>query len=130
MRRRWKVALALVAGVLLGAALWLRLRPDPPSARINSSAYERIEDGMTPAEVEAVIGLPPGDYRSDPARPGAYAEFLPRPGVRVLEWVNDQCNIQIRVDRRTGRVAGKILGEPLPSPLRRAWDDFRSWLDF
>jgi hypothetical protein len=130
MRRRWKVALLLAAGcALLGVAGWALLRPPAPSARINEAAYERIEDGMTPAEVEAVIGLPPGDYRSDPARPRAYAEFMPQQGVRVLEWVGDDSNIQVRVDERTGRVVSKIMGEPLPSPLRAAWDQVRSWLD-
>jgi hypothetical protein len=130
MCKRWKVALALAAGVLLGVPLWLLLRPLPPSARVNRSAYECIEEGMTPAEVEAVIGLPPGDFRSDPARPRAYAEFLPRPGARVLEWVGDDCNIQVRLDERTGRVANKIMGEAIPSMPRRAWQDFRDWLDF
>ena len=130
MHRPWKVALALAAGVLPGVALWLLLRPAAPLG-IGRSAYKHIQEGMTPAEVEAVIGLPPGDYRSDPGRPGAYAELPPGPGFHILGWVNDDCNIQVRVDGRTGRVDIKIMGEPIlsPSTLRRAWEDFRSWLD-
>jgi hypothetical protein len=37
--------------------------------------------------------------------------------------------VQVRVDGRTRRVDNKIMGEPIPPPLRRAWQDFRSWLD-
>jgi hypothetical protein len=121
MRRRWKLVLsaAVVWAVLLVAGLlWLWLRPVPPSARVNAAAFAHIERGMTPAEVEAVIGLPPGDYRSDPASPRHRAEFLPQKGVHVLEWEGDACNIQVKVDDGTGRVLSKICGEPAPSRVQ------------
>jgi hypothetical protein len=81
---------------------------------------------MTEAEAESVIGLPPGDYRSDPASPGHFAEFLPKPGVRILEWEADSCNIQVRVDENSGRVLSKIVGEPLSPPT--PWQRLRDWL--
>jgi hypothetical protein len=111
---------------VLGMAVWLLSRPGPPSSRITPAAAERIERGMTAAEVEAVIGLPPGDYRSDPASPRHYAEFLPQPGVRLLEWEADSCTIQVRVDEKSDRVQSRIVGEPLgpPSP----WQRLRDWL--
>src|SRR5262249_52328135 len=31
--------------------------------RINADSFEQIREGMTQAEVEAVLGAPPGDYR-------------------------------------------------------------------
>jgi hypothetical protein len=119
MRRRRKLVLFTAAGcalLLLGGAVWLLLRPLPLSARINAEAFERIEPGMTPAEVGAVIGLPPGDYRSDPASVRRRAEFLPQKGARVLEWEGDGFNIQVRVDEGSGRVRSKICGEPLSPP--------------
>jgi hypothetical protein len=123
------VALLVVAvGVLLGVPLGLFLWPRPPSARINAEAYERIEDGMTAAEVEAVIGLPPGDYRSDPAGPRHFAEWIPGSGVQVLEWEADHCNIQVKVDQRSGRVVSKLMGEPIrPATLMERLRGWAGW---
>ncbi len=127
MRRRWKlILLAAACLVLLCAALWLLLRPPPPSSKITPAAAERVAPGMTEDEVVAAIGLPPGDYRSDPAGPRHFVEFLPKPGVRVLEWEADACNIQVKVDEPTGRVASKIVGQPMPPPS--AWSRLRGWL--
>jgi hypothetical protein len=128
MRRHWKRALLLVlVCVLLGLLAWTVLRPPSPAERINSEVYERIEEGMTPAEVEALIGLPPGDYRVDPASPRHRAEFLPKKGVAILEWEADDCNIQVRVDESSGRVIGKIFGEPLSSSAHNFWKRLRGW---
>jgi hypothetical protein len=126
-KRRWQLALLAVVGcALLGAAAWLLLRPDPPSSKITTAAAERIEPGMTEAEAEAAIGLPPGDYRTDPAGPRHFAEFVPQKGVRLLEWEADGCNIQVKVDERSGRVLTKIAGEPYTPPT--FWQRARAWL--
>ncbi len=58
--------LGAVAGLLalagVGAfALW------PRPERVTRENYERIQNGMNRAEVEAVLG-PPGDYRTGPTR--------------------------------------------------------------
>ena len=58
MRRR-KLLVALAVGVVVAAAavvLWPR--PD----RITQENCDRIEKGMSQAEVEAILGGPPGDY--------------------------------------------------------------------
>jgi hypothetical protein len=62
MRKRTKVALVLVVGaaVIAGTA-YLLLKPASP---INPWAYQRIKAGMTQRDVEAVFGLPAGDYRT------------------------------------------------------------------
>src|SRR4051794_11455519 len=91
----------------LGVMGGLLLRPAPPSSRITPAA-ERIAPGMTAAEAEAVIGLLPGDYRSDPTSPRRYAEDQPQPGARILEWEADSCNIQVRVDEKRGRLRSKL----------------------
>jgi hypothetical protein len=66
MRKRTKVALLLAVGatVLLGVAGFLLRSASPITPR----AYHRIKEGMTRQEVEAVLGLPPGDYRSRAGR--------------------------------------------------------------
>jgi hypothetical protein len=58
-RLRWLLALAglavLVAGVVV---LW------PRPERITPEKVDRIHEGMSRAEVEAILGGPPGDYRT------------------------------------------------------------------
>jgi hypothetical protein len=120
------ITLFTAAGALLGVAAWLLVRPPAPPSRITPEASERIAPGMTAAEAEAVIGLPPGDYRADSVSPRHYAEFMPKPGVRILEWEADDCTIQVRVDEDSGRVLSKIVGEPLRPP--GPWQRLRTWL--
>jgi hypothetical protein len=60
--RRWKLFVVLAGLAVVGAAcvvvLWQR-----PSSRITRENYNRICEGMSRAEVEAILG-PPGDYRT------------------------------------------------------------------
>jgi hypothetical protein len=66
MRKRTKVALLLVVGIaVLSGTAYLLLKPASP---INPWSYRRIKAGMTRPEVEAVFGLPFGDYRSSERR--------------------------------------------------------------
>ncbi len=61
MSKRKKVMLLVAVGVVAVAVTgYLLLRPASP---INPRAYARIKEGMTQKEVEAVFGLPAGDYR-------------------------------------------------------------------
>ena len=67
MRKHTKVTLLLVLSVtVLAGTAYLLLRPASP---INPRTYRRIKEGMNRREVEAVIGLPAGDYRSPDAWP-------------------------------------------------------------
>ena len=64
MRRWWALALAiplLLAGALLPVLV-------PRSSPVTQAAYKRIDLGMTEAEVEAVLGGPPGSYQTRPVR--------------------------------------------------------------
>jgi hypothetical protein len=63
MRRRKLVgALVLVLVLLIAAAVFARKpRPD----RVTRENLDRIETGMSRAEVEAILGAP-GDYRTQP----------------------------------------------------------------
>ncbi len=58
---RWAVVAGLV--VLAGVAAFAA-RPRPN--RVTRANYERIREGMTLAEVQAILG-PPGDYSSRPS---------------------------------------------------------------
>ncbi len=62
--RKWILLAAFVASIVMLAStgayvLW------PQPDRITKANYERIEEGMTRAEVEALLG-PPGNYQTGP----------------------------------------------------------------
>jgi hypothetical protein len=59
-KQMWKLALAL-ALLLACVTTLLWLFPPPPS-RVTRAAFEKIEEGMTLAEVEAIMGGPAGSY--------------------------------------------------------------------
>jgi hypothetical protein len=61
MRRR-KLLVVLAGLAVVGAAGAVVLWPKPPS-RITQENFDLIRDGMTRAEVEAILG-PPGDQRT------------------------------------------------------------------
>ena len=66
MKKRKRLLLALLAlGCLAIALLWLGLWLTPPSHGITREVTARVQPGMTAAEVEAIMGMPPGFYRSD-----------------------------------------------------------------
>jgi hypothetical protein len=62
MRRRKPLsvlAVGLAVVVVVGAfALW------PGQSKITRESFDRIQKGMSRAEVEAILGGPPGDYRT------------------------------------------------------------------
>jgi hypothetical protein len=61
MRRRTLLAALAGLAVVVAAGAWLLW---PRQDRITPENLDRIELGMTRAEVEAILGGPPGDYRT------------------------------------------------------------------
>jgi hypothetical protein len=59
--RKWLVGCVAVVLVLVGALLPLAM---PRRCPVTRAASEQIEKGMTQAEVHAILGGPPGDYRT------------------------------------------------------------------
>jgi hypothetical protein len=117
MRRRRTILLAaaLVLAVLLLVGYWV-LVPRGPSARITRAAYERVRLGMTAEEAQAVIGLPPGDYRTAasatehaPADENEAVEGLAYgaddAGPDPADWMGDDACIWLDVDPERGVVA-------------------------
>jgi hypothetical protein len=91
--RKLLIGLLAVALVLFGALLPLVL---PRHCPVNRGAFERIEEGMTQAEVEAILGGPPGDYRTQPPAPS-------RATVRVWEnWEGDEGTVFIWFSSASG----------------------------
>jgi hypothetical protein len=118
---RWVAAAGLVA--LAGvAAFVLWPRPD----RITEENYYRIKEGMSRAEVEAILG-PPGDYRNGPttnAEPEGRL-FLLSGGFCSDAWRGDTGIIRIEFDR-SGHVARVDFGSDYRvdrSPLTASLDN-------
>jgi len=61
MTRRGILLLALLAVFVLATVAGRRWLAPPPH-QINRESYEQIRAGMTLAEVEALLGVPPGEY--------------------------------------------------------------------
>jgi hypothetical protein len=57
-RRLVWAAVAVCLALVVGWATW----PVPQRDPVNRANIKRIRAGMTRAEVEAVLGVPPGDY--------------------------------------------------------------------
>jgi hypothetical protein len=82
--RRWKLLVAVAAVAMLIAVFVIWPRPD----RVTRGNFDRIKNGMSRAEVEAILG-PPGDYRNGPSREFRQAVFTPLYPDQDLEWVGD-----------------------------------------
>jgi hypothetical protein len=65
MRNRW-LSVAVVLVVLVGAVCLILTLPGGRRPRITAENFERIMVGMRLEEVEAILGVPPGDYTTEP----------------------------------------------------------------
>src|SRR5262245_23910911 len=99
---RWRlfIGLGLVVMLLLGyLAVWYAV---PREVR----AFNRIEPGMTLTEVESIIGMPPGDYRTEGD------DFRVSVGVKAWQWDNN--DIYVGFDAN-GKVFDKAMYPPSQS---------------
>jgi hypothetical protein len=62
MKQRWLIGMGFTAVAILLLA-WLFW---PHSQRIAPDAYKQIEAGMNQAQIEVILGVPPGDYYTGP----------------------------------------------------------------
>jgi hypothetical protein len=107
MSKRKRLAAVLVAVALAGVAaavLW-------PWPRVSRARYDRIQLGMSRAQVDALLGAP-GDYttgrtcvsaRAEPAWAGAPEAWI---GAATEAWSGDEGTIWVAFDA-SGRVAAK-----------------------
>jgi outer membrane protein assembly factor BamE (lipoprotein component of BamABCDE complex) len=133
MRRRRlliRAAVALAAAVLVLAALEVhayrqklaRVRP------IDWEHFERIKEGMSGAEVEAILGGPPGDYHTENI---FYHSFgVTSKGQRDTPigyewWCGNKGAIVIRFDEQ-GKVQRHLFMDTATSEKRHDW--VRDWL--
>ena len=126
MRRR-KLAwigglLCLIAAGLLFA--WLQM-----GGRLNVDGFSQIEPGMTQAEVEALLGGPPGNYGRYSGKFGEMTQeaYLAPPGSVEKIWCNDERRFEIYFDQE-GRVVGKHKRAGYQQRFPRSWREVRAWV--
>jgi hypothetical protein len=123
MRRRVLLSVSILAVLAIGIFVggWL-LQPKP---RIDQESYDRIKVGMTLAEVEAIIGAPPGDYGVGTGEIEVWFTWevktgdvhWPRlPAGERKEWLGQQHAITVWVN-----AAGKVVDHSMP-PVFREYD--------
>lgn len=83
--------------------LVLALLVSPPSPRITKKRFDSLKVGMQIHKVEAILGGPPGDYRSGPTvscLPGIVSLAVEDNTLRELIWQGDEANIGVWVNRK------------------------------
>ena len=120
-RRKWLIVLAGIGSVAALIALAAEQVHERSQQLGRSRLIDRehcalIKEGMTQAEVEALLGGPPGDYRTQPGQSvltafdaGALAEC------RAEQWLGDQGGISVAFDKQD-RVGCALFSPALPDP--------------
>jgi hypothetical protein len=103
----------LAVALLLGGALFALLRPW--HCPVTHSTFAWIKEDMTRAEVETILGGPPGDYRTRPVdTEGFHFPTATLAGLtQMQEWQGDEGDIVLRFDD-DGRVQSAFFAEAAP----------------
>ena len=115
MGKRYCRALGAIAIISGGLVVVCLLRPTAGrSSGINRENFDRVNEGMTEAEVEAILGCPPGNYNLRPVTVFKSGRMFRR------WWVSDDAIITISLSpdddtdvRRSWRVCHKDY-QPVP----------------
>jgi hypothetical protein len=100
-----------------GAALWLGTQP----SGIGRFSCLRIRVGMSPEQVEAVLGCPPGDYRSEPRV--ICESWLHLPGQTRKDWYSDDGHVRVVFD-----VQRRVVGAYWLPRQETAIDRLAKWI--
>jgi hypothetical protein len=107
-RRRWLLLIACLAAVAIAVIGWPRT-----SGRFTREQYERVRIGMSLAEVEQTLGVPPGYYGlptepwdrlelAESESPAVYRDAKTDPSSRFYIWEDDggQIVVWIAADKK------------------------------
>jgi hypothetical protein len=99
-----KSAVILAVGLALAGAVLALAWPLP--SRVTRANFDRIKEGMSRADVEALLG-PPGDYTTAPTSFDRM-EGVWRPGSKEAKWEGDECMVVVDFDA-SGHAVGKLF---------------------
>lgn len=130
MSKRQRLPLLFVSAIFVAAVTcYFLLAPRHP---VSWYGYNRIELGMTEAEVEKVVGLPPGWY--EPMPEGEYqvlvheqAASRGRTSGKGYSWVSSRGHLDVNFDDH-----GKVVGVSF-TPTRHVpsfFERIRRWFSF
>jgi hypothetical protein len=149
-KRRWVllVVAPVVAVVIVAVLAAVRLWWFRPAPRFGPAYFERIKEGMTEDEVEAVVGCPAGYYNKPPPRPAGLPpdaslptgdiagrelkhsgpELGPGQASKTEWWWGDSYGIEVKFDHE-GRVAAHSLyGVEEPDAGPSVLERLHAWL--
>ena len=111
--RKSMIACVAVVLVLAGGLIALL---GPRHCPVNRAAFGRIEEGMTRAEVHAILGGPPGDYRTGPPPPPPLLVSNDRSGPPTLiaVWEGDEGKLTLDFDPTEEKVMFMCFGDAEP----------------
>jgi hypothetical protein len=131
--------LLVSAGVILAAAfvaVWAvkylerkeRLAKLARSRLIDQEHYDRIKLGMSRAEVEAVLGGPPGDFATEDVSYGVTDSDLAIFKGPYEYWAGNDGDIWVAFDEQ-GDVRRRAFGDAVSTPKTPPWLPYlRAWL--
>jgi hypothetical protein len=90
-------AVAFVA-FLVGIGMYANARSARPPVFAGEADYDRIENGITQEDVEAILGGPPGDYRTQSYPINFHCGSWGPPSGRMEEWLGNDGNIWVVFD--------------------------------
>ena len=109
-KRMLLIAAALGLLAVAAALLPFLLRADGPISERN---HLRVRPGTSRAEVEALYGGPPGDYRTPGAR-GVLIKVGKEPGVDWQHWFGDAGTAAVGFDAQGRVVNTRFMTAPVP----------------
>ncbi len=127
-RKRVVIAVGLILVAVVAAGVAMRLRPEDPrlarSRLIDQEHCDRIKEGMSRAEVEAILGGPPGDFATKRMH---YAVVYIDGTPLDKRWYGNEGVIEVQFDY--GGKVGRALFEPgRELPPRFLPERVRAWL--
>jgi hypothetical protein len=94
---------------------------------IDREHHDRIWKGMTQAEVEAILGAPPGNYSRQPTTYRGYGYLPDKPAqARRADWFGEDGYIEVMLDPEAGTVLVTQFMEPAPPQSLAEW--VQGWL--
>ncbi len=133
MRRRQVLIVAGVALVVFAVASAVpyhaRCQRLARSRSIDREHYDRIQLGMSRAEVEAVLGGPPGDFATEDVSYGVTDSDLAIFTAGPYEyWAGDDGDVWVAFDEQ-GAVRRRAFGDAVSTPKTPPWLPYlRAWL--